>query len=142
MNIDELEGRELDRHIAEHLGYQGIQTSPDPDTLLYTCRVQASTGQRYELYPDVPHFHRDIAAAMKLWDELGEAGWICQLRFWPECNMHFAEFWCHFHNETGEVVPFASNVPYESYHEIVAKAQHTEKATAIARAYLKARVAR
>ena len=70
MDIDKLEGRELDRRIAEHLGYQDMQTSPDPDTLLYTCKVNASTGERYTLYPDVPHWHRDIAAAWGLVEEI------------------------------------------------------------------------
>jgi len=70
MDIDKLEGRELDRRIAEHLGYQDMQTSPDPDTLLYTCKVNASTGERYTLYPDVPHWHRDIAAAWELVKEM------------------------------------------------------------------------
>ena len=116
MDIDELEGRELDRRIAEHLGYQDMQTSPDPDTLLYTCKVNASTGERYTLYPDVPHWHRDIAAAWGLVEDMVEGLTGVQLENYGAWRCVLTD--CVW----GEVIAEATAAP-----------------TAIARAYLKAK---
>lgn len=92
-------GRDLDKKIAEHLGYQRIEFKKQghSDVLLL---VGVKPGERpthtgYMPQYEIPYFSTDIAAAWEVVQEMQSNKWVFRIES-PYCNASPAEWTAYF----------------------------------------------